>query len=246
MQKNRDLLVLPTVQNIDEIISGLSIPINVTKGKFSNLEFIIKDDVLTLMHSGVDIRDFSNVWLSSMWGTRDLAFAVKLYLKHFNIVHTHVEKGTSKITDQVLFTLNNIKTPNTYFVSKLDFAKHVDQIEDVCGYPLIIKDITGFGGRNSAFVKDRSELIEKFAQLPKQKRYLYQSFIPNDYDWGILVANGNVVSAEKSFPKTGEFRNNSQNGAIEEFIELDEVPEHIKDMAIKANNALKLSWSRYY
>ncbi|MBP9759597.1 ATP-grasp domain-containing protein [Candidatus Dojkabacteria bacterium] len=244
MQKDKDLLILPSVQNIDEIISGLATPVNVTKGKFSNLEFIIKDDVITLMHSGVDIKDFSNVWLSSMWGTRDLAFAVKLYLKHFNIDHTHVEKGTSKVTDQVIFTLNNIPTPNTYFISKVDITKHVEEIENVCGYPLIIKDITGFGGKNSVLVSNRNELIEKSAQLPRQKRYLYQSFIPNDYDWGILIANGKIVATEKRYHKEGEFRNNICNGSLEVFVEKETVPNHIKEMAMQANKALGLFWSR--
>jgi glutathione synthase/RimK-type ligase-like ATP-grasp enzyme len=167
-----------------------------------------------------------------------------LYLENFNIPHTYVETGTSKITDQVVFSLNSISTPNTFFIFKSNISDHLDAIEATCGYPLIIKDTTGAGGKLSVLVKDRQELIAKSALLPKNKKFLYQKFIPNDFDWGILVANGEVVSAEKSYPKNGEFRNNSCNGATEEFVEIATVPEHIKTIAVQANNLLGLSWSR--
>ena len=52
----------------------------------------------------------------------------------------------------------------------------------------------------------------------------------NDYDWGVLVANGEVLSAEMSFPKSGEFRNNSQNGATEVFVDVNSVPARITEM----------------
>jgi glutathione synthase/RimK-type ligase-like ATP-grasp enzyme len=73
---------------------------------------------------------------------------------------------------------------------------------------------------------------------------MFQSFIPNQYDWGILVANGEVVSGEKSYPKDGEFRNNARNGAREDFIDVEKIPQEIKDIAIRASESLGLSWSR--
>ena len=115
MQKKRDLLVLPTILNIDEIVKGIFPPIKLTRGKFSNLEFRFKKNIVSLIHSGINIKEFSNVWLSSYWDTRDIAYAVNLYLEHFKTPHTYVERSTSKITDQVLFALNNISIPNTFF-----------------------------------------------------------------------------------------------------------------------------------
>jgi len=244
MQDKIDLLVLPAIKNIEEIVRGVLKPIRLTKGKFCDLEFRFKDNALSLIHSGVDIKNFSYVWLSSYWGSRDLAYAVKLYLEHFMIRHTFVEKATSKVTDQIIFALNHISIPNTFFIDNPDISNCVETIEDICGYPLIIKDITGSGGKSSVLIGNRIELIRESARLDKHKKYLFQKYIPNEYDWGILISNGKVVSAEQSYPEVGEFRNNSCNGATEVFMGLEFVPEHVKKMALQASSALGLSWSR--
>jgi biotin carboxylase len=244
MHSSNSILVLPTIHNIEEVISGLSAKYKLTKGKFSQLEYILKDGTVLLRHAGRDIKEFSNVWLSSYWRSRDLAYAVKLYLKHNEISHTYVEKATSKLTDQMIFALNKLPIPNTFFIDEEDISIHLDTIEDVCKYPLIIKDITGSGGRNSALVSNREQLIEKYSELPKRKKYLFQQFIPNDYDWGILIVNGKAMSAEKSFSMEGEFLNNACNGAKEVFVNIKEVPSNITDIAIQATRLLKLNWAR--
>lgn len=73
---------------------------------------------------------------------------------------------------------------------------------------------------------------------------MYQQFIPNEYDWGVLVANGKVVAAEKSYPKDGEFRNNACNGAKEVFVDVKDCPDEVKEMATSAAKALDLKWCR--
>jgi hypothetical protein len=243
-QEKNGLLVLPTIHNIDEIVRGLSTPMELTKGKYSNLEFRFTNNTVSLMHDGLDLRDFENVWLTSYWPSRDLAYSVKLYLDHYATPHTFVEKATSKVSDQMIFALNNISTPNTFFIDNLNIWQYIEPIESTCGYPLIIKDITGSGGRHSYYIKDRIDLLEKSALLPKHKKYLYQKFIPNDFDWGILVSNGMIVSAEKSYPKECEFRNNSCNGAAEVFVDIATIPLQVKEMALEASAALGLVWSR--
>jgi len=239
-----NLLILPSVRNMDQVVKGISSNIDLTKGSFSRVEFRVKDNEIQLLHKGVDLKDFSSVWLSSFWRSRDLAYAAKLYLDHFGISHTYVEKSTSKITDQVQFVLNNILVPNTFFVDTQDIVDYTKKIEGVCGYPLIIKDIKGSGGKYSAYIKNRQELLVKFSKLSKHRKYVFQKFIPNEYDWGILVINGRVVSAEKSYHKHSEFRNNACNGAKEVFMETKDVPKPIQDIAIKASEILGLSWSR--
>jgi hypothetical protein len=243
MEYTRGLLALPAIKNIEEVIKGLAMPIELTKGSYRKLEFRFKNNVVSLIHNGIDIKQYSHIWLSSSWTTRDLAYAAKLYLKEFHIPHTFVEKVTSKVTDQMKFILSGIVTPDTFYVDTAHILKHLDTIETICGYPLIIKDIAGSRGKNSGYITNRTELLEKLANLPKNKKYIYQRYIPNDYDWGILVSNGVVVSAEKSYPSIGEFRNNC-NGAKEEFVDVSNVPEEIKAIAIHASKVLKLKWSR--
>jgi len=239
-----ELLVLPTIERIDEIVQGISKDISLTKGNLQKIEFIFKNNEVKLSHKGLDLKGFSLIWLSSFWNSRDIGYAVKLYLDHFNVKHTFVEKSTSKITDQVKFCLNNILIPDTFFVSTKDISKYIERIENICEYPLVIKETKGSRGKYSAYIRNRKELISKFKELPKHKKYIFQKHIPNDYDWGVLIANGKIVSAEKSYHKDGEFRNNASNGAKEVFIDLDDVPDQIKEIATKATNILGLSWAR--
>lgn len=234
------LLVLPSIQNIDEISLGLNVEL--TKAYYSKVEFIVKDNLATIKHLNRNIKEFEYVWLSSFWASRDLAHAVGKYLEFHETPTTYVEEGTSKISDSIIFALNNINTPNTYYIENLSMTAYLKQIEATCGYPMIMKDTKGCGGVNTTFIATRASLIIALESRDLGRKYLLQSFIHNDYDWGVMVANGVVVSAERSYPPVGEFRNNV--GATEVFVDVSEVPEEIKNMALAGSACLGLNWSR--
>jgi biotin carboxylase len=244
LNKKINLLVLPSVQNIDEIIENNLSKINLTKGHFKDIQFQQIDNCAELSHLGISLDSFDTVWLSSFWGSRDLAYGISVYLNAKNITHTFVEQSTSKITDQISFSTLGINSPNTFFTNSIHLINYVNEIERICGYPLIMKDTRGFKGKGSVLVKNHKQLIESLLNLNPNIKYFFQSFIPNDYDWGILVENGEVVSAEMSYHQTGEFRNHAFRGATEIFVDLEQIPQIIKDMAIGASQALNLSWSR--
>ena len=242
--KKFKLLILPSVPNIDQVVKKISFPMDLTKGHFRNIEFIFKDNQISVLHKNIDLKNFSFVWLCSSWGSRDLAYAIQLYLDFHKIPHTHVEKGTSKLTDQMALSLENIPVPDTLFFGHKDVRKSLSQIQKVCGYPLIIKDIRGSRGAHSLIINSEAELLEKITALPRHKSFIFQKYIANEYDWGIMVANGVVVSGEKSYPCQGEFRNNTCNGAQEVFVDPLDIPQAIKEIAIKNSVLLNLSWSR--
>jgi len=242
--KKLKLLVLPSVSNMDQVVKKISLPVDLTKGRFKNIEFIFKDNQVSVLHKNIDLKNFSFVWLCSSWGSRDLAYAIQLYLDFHKIPHTHVEKGTSKLTDQMALSLENIPVPDTLFFGHKDVRKSLSQIQKVCGYPLVIKDIRGSRGAHSLIINSEAELLEKITALPRHKSFIFQKYIANEYDWGIMVANGVVVSGEKSYPCQGEFRNNTCNGAQEVFVDPLDIPQAIKEIAIKNSVLLNLSWSR--
>lgn len=239
-QKTVELLVLPTIEHIENIVGNF--PVEITKANYSSLEFVIKNNQATILLHKRDIKTFSFVWLSSYWVTRDLASAVKSYLDFHGVPSTYVEQAGSKISDSMNFVLNNLVAPNTYFVENSQLIEHIEDIETCCEYPMIMKESKGCGGENSSYITKRSELIDYIYKRRTDKKYFFQSYIENDYDWGILVANGVVVSGERSYPSAGEFRNNV--GAQEKFEKVKNIPENIKDMAINASIALGLTWSR--
>ncbi len=238
------MLSLPTVENTSQIIKKFPFPIELTKGKYRDIEIIFHNSAIDVIHRGVSIKDFSFIWLSSGWNKRDIAYAISLYLRSTKTPHSYAEKNSSKVTDCMVFAINNLPMPDTLFVSRENIEKRIPLLKEVCGFPLIIKDIRGCQGKHSAYATNEAELLEKIKKLPKSKNFLFQRFIANEYDWGIMIANGKVVAGEKSYPVEGEFRNNTCNGAAEYFIPLSEIPEEIKAMAVKASGLLGLSWSR--
>lgn len=243
-QKLFSLLCLPATKSSQQVIQKFPFPINLTKGTYLNLELVFQKGIVRALYRGVDMSTFSFVWLTSDWNSRDLAYALRLYFESTKTPHSTVEKSPSKVTDSMAFALGNLPIPDTVFVNRATVKQHMSLIKEVCGYPLIIKDIKGSQGKHSEYVHCEADLLQKVEHLSLDKKFLFQQYIPNQYDWGIMVAKGEVVAGEKSYPSTGEFRNNSCNGAKEHFIDVANIPAEIKAIATKASGLLKLSWSR--
>ena len=244
MSQPFSLFILPAPRSIKEAVKKLPFPIELCEGRYKELVFIFHDNTVQVLHGDKDIRDFSFVWLMSGWNSRPLAYAMDLYLDSAKTKHSPVEKSISKVSDTMVFALDHIPLPNTLFMSLSQVEKNFDIIQQVCGYPLIIKDVKGSQGKHSQYVVSQEELFCKIKELPRNRRFLFQSFIPNDYDWGVMVVNGVVVAGEKSYPSKGEFRNNACNGATENFIDVAEIPEVVKKMAVEATQAIGLAWAR--
>lgn len=244
MTKGHSILILPATKSSEQIIAQSLHHYSLTKGRFSSIRFHFTNKSFRMLHENRDLSTFDSVWLSSHWNSRDIAYAIHHYLSHHNINCTYVEPSTSKITDQSIFVINGLTTPDTLFAPSLTYSNLIPEIEDNCGYPLIIKESKGSQGKRSLFIQNRVELNAAISKLSRKKRYVFQKYIHNEFEWGILVSHGKVVSAEKSYPSEGEFRNNVCNGAKEVFVPLSEVPQNIHDLALKACKSLGLSWAR--
>ncbi len=238
------IITLPTPKNLKNAISKLNQKHKWTTGHLKNIEICIKNKKIKISHKKTDLKSYDFVWLSSSWPSRDIAYIVKKYLEYSNIPHSFVEKAGSKLVDCMLFAINNIPLPNTFYCSKTKLKQNIKQLEDCCSYPLIIKDSKGYGGKLSQLIYNRRQFLKTTLNLPNHKKFIYQKFIPNEYDWGVLINNNQVVAAEKSYPKKGEFRNNACNGAKEVFVNTKQVPQEIKNIAIRASKVLGLEWSR--
>lgn len=240
--KHISVLVLPSVKNIKNAANTVP-EATITAGTFKKL-IITLDSAPSIRYDGQDIESFDAVWLSSFWRTRALAYAVKQYLDDRKVPSTWVEPASSKLSDQMTFCLAGLPMPKTFFCSSHDANTFIDELEEYCGYPCVIKDNKGSRGAQSILVYSREEFLLAWKDLPKHKYYHIQEFIPNDFDWGIMVVNGQVVSGEKSYHSPEDFRNNACNGAEETFINVNDIPNNIKKLAIQASSSLGLSWSR--
>jgi glutathione synthase/RimK-type ligase-like ATP-grasp enzyme len=245
-KRKKQVLVLPSPNKIKKIEEKLPENVEIVKGSFSNIEFRFNHK-LRILHKGKDLKTFDFIWLTSLFNTRGISHAISAYLDYHEVAHTRINygRGTSKIVDLTKAELNGIPIPNTFFQTNSEtIEKKLDVIIKLCHFPLIIKDTKGCRGRNSCLVHTKKELVDSIKEFPSHKHFILQEFIPNDFDWGLLVANGKVLAAEKSFRKEGEFRNNACFGAKENFIDSSKVSKELKNIAIKMSRILKLEWGR--
>ena len=115
--------------------------------------------------------------------------------------------------------------------------------KDYFEFPLIIKGSCGDRGTRVYIVHSQEELDEKVEELrPSEisegRRYMAQEYIENDGDYRVLVLGNKVLGIMKrSSQSKDEFRNNYSAGGS---VEVADLPEEIKEMAIKATKACGL------
>lgn len=110
-------------------------------------------------------------------------------------------------------------------------------------FPVILK---GSGGDRGTRVYKADNLVEleqlvrelRKSETEEGKRYMLQEFIENDGDYRVLVLGKKVLGVMKrSSQDKQEFRNNYSRGGK---VEVTDLPEEIKQMAVKAAQACGL------
>lgn len=224
----------------------MSSDFEINKGRFQNIEIIIEDSKVRILHNSKDLKTFDFIWLFSLWSKRDVAYGISSYLNNHDIPHTERKegRGTSKISDIIKFALANLPQPNTYYSCKYT-EESIPKIKITCGFPMIAKRAKGSKGKGIFIIKSLRDLKKALTEIQEStSQYFFQAFIANDYDWGVLISNGNVLSGEKSFGMEGKYVNNAAQGAEEIFVPINDIPSEVKDIALKAAKELKLDWSR--
>jgi RimK family alpha-L-glutamate ligase len=127
-----------------------------------------------------------------------------------------------------------IEVPKTLYGS-LFYLR--DNASRCFGFPLIIKGSGGDRGTR-VFKADNQEELDKLvlelrtSEVEEGKRYMAQEYIPNDGDYRILVLGKKVLGVMKRISQSHEeFRNNYSAGGK---VEVAELPEYIKELAVKA------------
>ena len=77
--------------------------------------------------------------------------------------------------------------------------------------PIIAKPNYGTKGKNVVLLKDETD-ISKFDKLYKD--YVFQTYIPNNGDWRVLVLNGSVIGVIHRNAKAGSVTNNVSQGGV--------------------------------
>lgn len=247
MTRKRVLVFNPPL-SFKEVRRKLTQKVKLIRGYYRDVEMRFNHSGVVMTLNGIDLREFDFVWVSGSWSKRDIAHAISLYLSHHKRPHTMVSEGagTSKLVDMTHYALHALPQPTSYFCTNTEYLRRAEKIAAQCKFPLIAKDVKGTFGRKSFLAKNLKDLKKQLFAVDDTTDYIFQEFIPNQYDWGVIVGNGTILSAEKSYRNlnSSTFMNHASGGAHEVFVPLDKVPKEIATLALKANDILSLQWAR--
>lgn len=218
--------------------------ITLDTASIKDIVFEIVNGIITVDIKGKDLKQYDFVWIQSGWNTTHMAYLLHLYLKSQHIPHNKTNSHNTKLSDIFSLAYRGVLVPNTYFHNGLKISdENIKEIVKVCKLPCIYKTSLGSLGCNVFLIDKKEEIANVVKENKKYNRYIFQQYIPNDFDYRVVIANGKSTSVCKRTRVTDKFRNNVALGAYEEFIKVKEVPADVIAIAIKSANALKLKWA---
>jgi glutathione synthase/RimK-type ligase-like ATP-grasp enzyme len=218
--------------------------ITLDTASIKDIVFEIVNGVITVNIKGKDLTQYDYVWIQSGWNTTHMAYLLHLYLKSQHIPHNKTNSHNTKLSDIFTLAYKGVLVPNTYFHNGLNVTpENVTEIAQVCKLPCIYKTSLGSLGCNVFLIDKEEEIKQTIKENGKYNRYIFQQYIPNDFDYRVVIANGKSTSVCKRTRVTDKFRNNVALGACEEFIKVKDVPTDVINIAIQSANALKLKWA---
>ncbi|HQI92832.1 MAG TPA: ATP-grasp domain-containing protein [Candidatus Dojkabacteria bacterium] len=211
----------------------------------------IKDIIFTIIGGKIDVeikdkdlKQYDYVWIQSGWNTTHMAYLLHLYLKSKEIPHNKTNAHGTKLSDIFSLASKNILVPNTFFHNGLKVNnENISDIEKICKLPCIYKTSLGSLGSNVYLIDKKTDIEQTIKENGKYNRYIFQEFIPNTFDYRVVISNGKPESVCRRTRIKDKFRNNVALGASEDFVNVKDVSKDILELAIQSAKALKLNWA---
>jgi glutathione synthase/RimK-type ligase-like ATP-grasp enzyme len=183
--------------------------------------------------TGRDLASYDLVYIRDITH-EEVRNALAMYLTHHQKKYINNELGrsqyTSKLLQYVALGLAGLPVPNTVYAS----AVHREKASYLLGdYPLVAKSTTGSNGSDNFLVSTVYELNK----INPHGAFVLQSFIPNLYDYRIIVADDDILLGYKRIRRDeSDYLNNVSMGATRELVQ--EIDDDIRTTAIAAAKIL--------
>ncbi|MDP1833849.1 MAG: ATP-grasp domain-containing protein [Candidatus Moranbacteria bacterium] len=207
-------------------------------------EIQIEKNKVGLSICGKPVTSWNNIYIRKVGRNRGVAHMLAHIAKKsgVNLIDRYHEQtkdasDAAKITQMFRLALAGISIPKTYFAGSYP-KKHLRNAVTYLKLPIVVKECNSSQGAGVFLAKNISELekiiLERSSQDDRKEIFL-QEFIPNDFEYRILVTGSKVAVTEKKIRSEKEaFRNNVHLGATEEFVDISTVGNRIKKEAVLA------------
>lgn len=211
---------------------------------FENAELFLDGKKAEVLIDGKPLTRWSTIYPRKVGKHRGLAHILAHFSKNLGIrfidkyhEHTKDSSDAAKIIQMFRLAVAGISIPKTYFAGAYS-KKHLEKAAIFLKFPVVIKECNTSQGAGVFLAKNIDELekiiTERLSKSNKREIFL-QEFIPNDFEYRILVTGDKVAVAEKKIrSEKEEFRNNVHLGAKEEFVDISQVSDRIKEEALSA------------
>ena len=156
---------------------------------------------------------------------------------------TSILRCANKVYLADLFRTHKVPSPKTWILHKGNTA-HLDNLEAVAGFPVVVKIPDGSFSRGIVKVHNREELESKVAELFEQSALLLaQEFLYTDFDWRIGIFNNKALYACRYFMVKNHwqiYRHGSNRTDSGNFDTLPtfEVPKAVLEAALRATQPI--------
>lgn len=211
---------------------------------FDKVEFYIEKNKIEAYIDGKNISSFSKIFIKGSKGSKSAVFVLAKIAESRGIPFIDEQHALAyyfgKFQQMFLLASEKISIPKTYYSISYN-ERQIENAINYLGLPIVVKNSQGRRGKNILLAETKDELIEKIQNM-KVREIILQEFIPNKFDYRVLVLGDKVAVVERRtrIVDDNEFRNNVSLGAKEEFLEIENVDKNIKEMAEKAAHILRL------
>jgi RimK family alpha-L-glutamate ligase len=138
-----------------------------------------------------------------------------------------------KIPQLGVFLKNNIP-----IISTKIFYKKEDVLNQNWDFPIIAKHSMGFQGKSVIKITNNKELVKRLDKIGENKLgiWLWQKYLPVNWDLRIMVIGGKVIGSMKRIAKKDEFRSNFSLGGDVEKWKLSDSDRKIAEKVAKCCN----------
>lgn len=242
---DRNLDTLPknkkTLEQLSRRLSDFSLDHEIKT--FLNLEIFIESGKSRIYIDGRRFEDFSHVFFRRVGKYKHVANIIASYAKARSIQtidsYYNSVRGSSKLNQMFHLATTSLSVPRTYFSPQYG-DKKLDAAIDFLHLPIVAKMSSGRMG-TGVFLAHSKSMLGALLEEHMDKEFILQEFIPNSFDYRLLVLGDTVAIAEKRTRQQEEsFRNNVGLGAKEEFLPVSDVPNDIQSLAVQAAQTMSI------
>lgn len=225
-----------TVKILKKKLVAKKVPTKIAS--FEEIELFIEKNNVQAVIAKKSLEKYNMLFFRRVGENRNLAFILSSIAKkrgtlYLDKVYEKTNEA-SKLKQTAILALNGISVPKTFF-SSVYTENSVRSAEKFIGFPMVIKISKSKKGLGVFLANNKKEVLE-IIQKESTEEIIIQEFIPNNFDYRILVLGnsiGCIIKRERP-DKKNEFRNNVYLGATETFLKLNTLDKKIKNEAIRA------------